>query len=209
MAERRLPRRFEVIRWPIPGAWLNLNGKNTISFDSSSHSPAERGLSDDRRQLGLMVDGVKLETLAPVSGTHPFFLNVGSEQDTLDADLSGFYSRDRDSYRWTEAQAQVKLTAPLNATRPLRLVVRAVKSCPDASFRQWISVSVDGRAAGRTELLGTGMEFREYSFMLQPGTKSRRPVIEIAVQPPWNPAKAGGSADSRTLGCAIDWMRIE
>ena len=209
VAERRLPRRFEVIRWPIPGAWLNLNGKNTLSFDSAIHSPAENGRSDDRRQLGLMVDGVKLETLSAISASHPLLLNLGSEQDTLDADLSGFFSRDRDSYRWTEAQAEVKLTSPLDTTRPRRLVVRAVKACPDASFRQWISVSVDGRAAGRTELLGAGMEFREYPFTLQPGASSRRPVIQIAVEPAWNPAKAGGSADSRTLGCAIDWIRIE
>ncbi|HEU0005521.1 MAG TPA: hypothetical protein VFS12_05960, partial [Terriglobia bacterium] len=176
---------------------------------SAIHSPAEDGLSDDRRQLGLMVDGVKLETLTPISATRPFLLKVGGEQDTLDADLSGFFSRDRDSYRWTEPRAEARLTVPLDTTGPLRLVVRAVKSCPDASFRQWISVSVDGREAGRAELLGTGMEFREYAFTLQPGTNSRRPVIQIAVQPPWNPAKAGGSADSRTLGCAIDWIRIE
>jgi hypothetical protein len=209
VAERRLPRRFEVIRWPIPGVWLNMRGKNIVAFDSATHSPGENGLSDDRRQLGLMVDGVKLETLTPISSSHPFLLNIGSEQDTLDADLSGFFSRDRDSYRWTEAQAEVKLTTPLDTTRSLRLVVRAVKSCPDASFRQWISVSVDGRMAGRTELLGTGMEFREYPFTLQPGANSRQPVIQIAVQPPWNPAEAGGSSDSRTLGCAIDWIRIE
>jgi len=209
IAERRLPRRFEVLRWPIPGAWLNLNGKNIIAFDSATHSPEGNGLSDDRRQLGLMVDGVKLETLSPISATHPFLLNVGSEQDTLDAELSGFFSRDRDSYRWTEAQAEVKLTAPLDTTKPRRLIVRAVKSCPNASFRQWMSVNVDGRTAGRAELLGTGMEFRDYTFTLKPGTSSRRSVIQITVQPEWNPALAGGSADSRTLGCAIDWIRIE
>jgi hypothetical protein len=209
VAERRLPRRFEVMRWPIPGAWLNLNGKNIVAFDSATHSPGNNGLSDDRRQLGLMVDGVKLETLSPISATHPLLLNVGSEQDTLDADLSGFFSRDRDSYRWTEAQAEVKLTASLDTTRPLRLVVRAVKSCPDASFRQWISVSVDGRVAGRVELLGTGKEFRKYTFTVAPGTKSQQSLIQLAVQPAWNPAKASGSADSRTLGCAIDWIRIE
>ena len=209
VAERQLPRRFEVIRWTIPGAWLNLNGRNALSFGSASLSPAERGLSDDHRLLGLMVDGVKLETLTPISATHPFLLDVGSEQDTLDADLSGFFSRDRGSYRWTQANAEVKLTAPLDRTKPLRLSVRAVKSCPDASFRQWMSVTVDGRMAGRTELLGTGMEFREYPFTLQGEENSRQPVIQIAVEPPWNPAKAGGSADSRTLGCAIDWIRIE
>jgi len=209
VAERRLPRRFEVIRWPIPGTWLNLNGKNIIAFDSATHSPGENGLSDDRRQLGLMVDGVKLETLSPISATHPLLLNVGSEQDTLDADLSGFFSRDRDSYRWTEAQAEVKLTAPLDTTRSLRLVVRAVKSCPDASFRQWMSVSVDGRMADKTELVGTGMEFREYTFRVPPGPKSQQSLIQLAIQPAWNPAKASGSADSRTLGCAIDWIRIE
>ena len=209
VAERRLPRRFEVIRWPIPGAWLNLNGKNTVAFDSAIHSPAENGLSDDRRQLGLMVDVVKLETLTPISATNPFLLNVGSEQDTLDADLSGFFSRDRDSYRWTGAHAEMKLTAPLDLTRPRQLVVRAVKSCPDASLRQWISVSLNGRMAGRTELLGTEMEFREYTFMVGPEANSEQPVIQIAVEPTWNPAQAGASADSRTLGCAIDWIRIE
>jgi hypothetical protein len=149
------------------------------------------------------------QTLTPISASHPFLLNIGSEQDTLDADLFGFFSRDRDSYRWTEAQAEVKLVAPLDRIRPLQLVIRAVKSSPDASLRQWMSVRVDGREVGRTELVGTGMEFREYPFTLQPGTNSQQPVIQIAVQPTWNPAKAGGSVDSRTLGCAIDWIRIE
>ena len=209
VAERLLPRRFEVIRWPIPGTWLNLNGRNIIAFDSATHSPGENGRSDDRRQLGLMVDGIKLETLSPISTTHPLLLNVGSEQDTLDADISGFFSRDRDSYRWTEAQAEVKLTAPFDTTRPLRLIVRAVKSCPDASFRQWMSVSVNGRMADKTELVGTGMEFREYTFRVPPGPKSQQSLIQLAIQPAWNPAKASGSADSRTLGCAIDWIRIE
>jgi hypothetical protein len=209
VAERRLPRRFEVFRWPIPKAWLNLNDRNLIAFDSATSSPGENRLSEDRRQLGLMVDGVKLETLAPVSVAHPLLLNLGSEQDTLDADLAGFFSRDRDSYRWTEARAEVKLVAPLDRTRPLRLVIRAVKSLPDASLRQWISVSVDGREIGKTELLGTGMDFRDYRFTLQSGANSPQPVIQITVQPTWNPAKSGSSVDSRTLGCAIDWIRIE
>jgi len=209
VAELQLPRRFEVIRWPIPRAWLNLNGRNTIFFDSASHSPTDMGLSDDRRRLGIMVDGAKLEVLTPISANRPLLLNIGSEQDTLDADLSGFFGRDPDSYRWTEARAEVKLSAPLDTTKPVRLVVRAVKSCPDASFRQWISVGVDGRPAGKAEMVGTGKDFREYSFTLQPGATSGQPVIEIAVHPAWNPAEAGNSADSRTLGCAIDWIRIE
>ena len=208
VAEQRLARKFEVVRWPIPKSWLNLDGRNTIFFDSATHAPSENGLSDDRRQLGLMVDGIKLETLAPISETHPFVLNVGSEEDILDADLSGFFGRDRDSYRWTEAVAEVKLLTPLETARSLRLVVRAVKSCPDGSLRQWMSVSLDGRSAGRTELLGTGTDFRDYRFTLQ-GTNSRQPVIQIAVEPTWNPASTSGSVDSRTLGCAIDWIRIE
>src|SRR5262249_11363215 len=81
VAERELLRRFEVIRSPIPGAWLNVNGRNIISFDSTSHSPVENGLSDDRRQLGVMVDGVKIEGVTPISAAQPFLLDVGSEQD--------------------------------------------------------------------------------------------------------------------------------
>jgi hypothetical protein len=208
VAERRLPQRLEVTRWPVPRTWLNQNGKNTVSFDSAIRSAGQAAERADLRNLGLMVDGVKLETLTPISVTHPWLLDLGSEQDTLDATLAGFFSRDRDSYRWTEAQAEVKLVAPLDRTRPLRLAIRAVKSSPDASLRQWMSVSVDGREVGRTELVGTGVEFREYPFTLQPGPNSQQPIIQITVQPTWNPAKAGGSVDSRTLGCAIDWMRI-
>ena len=70
VAERRLPQRFEVFRWPIPKAWLNQNGKNTISFDSAIHSSEPGGSSNDLRTLGLMVDGVKLETLTPISVSH-------------------------------------------------------------------------------------------------------------------------------------------
>ncbi|MCI0424116.1 MAG: hypothetical protein L0312_33715, partial [Acidobacteria bacterium] len=212
LIERLLSERFEVIRCGIPKDRLNRShtGENGITFQSSASSLADRGFSEDRRQLGIMVEGIRLESLTPISTAAPFFVDLGNEADLLQVDLSGFYDRDRDSYRWTGPVAEVQLPAPLDSSRQLRLSLRAVKSCPDRAFRQWLAIEVDGQSVGKTELIGTGTEFKVYEFPLpQKRDSAAQPVVRLSVAPAWNPAQVGDSSDTRTLGCAIDWIRIE
>jgi hypothetical protein len=210
VAEAKLPRKFELMRWDIPKAWLSRQQSNRLTFDSSTHSPRQLGNNEDQRQLGIMVYGIKLQSKLPVSAANPFQLDLGSAADVLDAALAGFYGREVASYRWTDASAEVRLPVAVDTTRPLKLSLRAVKSCPDAAFRQWLSLSVDGTPTGKVELLGTGMDFRIYNFALpQRPLRTAGSVIQLTVEPAWNPAQAGHSADSRTLGCALDWIRIE
>ncbi len=210
IAEMQLTPRFEVMRWEIPKDSLNLQARNQLSFTSSTYSPVQLGNSEDQRELGIMVDGVKLQSVEPISLNNPLQLDLGSEGDVLDADLAGFFGREPDSYRWTEAEAEVRLPVPVDGRTPLRLSLRAVKSCPDPAFRQWLSLNLDGAMLGKAELVGTGTEFRVYEFplprRLATGGQS---VIRLTVDPPWNPAQTGHSADRRTLGCAIDWIKID
>jgi len=157
-----------------------------------------------------MVEGIRLESLTPISKADPFMVDLGSEADLLHVDLSGFYERDRDSYRWSGSVAEVELPAPLDSSEQLLLSLRAVKSCPDPAFRQWLTVEIDGQSVGKTELVGTGTEFKVYEFPLpRKPASTPQPVVRLSVSPAWNPNQAGDSIDTRTLGCAIDWLRIK
>jgi hypothetical protein len=210
IAEPRLMPRLEVLRWEIGADLLNLHERNQLSFTSSTYSPAQLGNSEDQRELGIMVDGVKLQSAEPISTSNPLLLDLGSEGDALDADLAGFFGREPDSYRWTEAEAEVRLPVAVDTRTPLLLSLRAVKSCPDPGLRQWLSLSLDGAMLDKVELVGTGTQFLVYEFRLpQRPVPSGRSVIRLTVDPPWNPAQVGHSLDRRTLGCAVDWIRID
>ncbi len=88
--------------------------------------------------------------------------------------------------------------------------MRAVKSCPDPGFKQYLKITLNGSLLGERELVGTGDQFAVYDFPIGPlPPVSGVAVIGISVVPPWNPNQAGASADRRTLGCAMDWIRIE
>lgn len=209
IAGRQFSSEFETLHSDIPKAWLNSQQRNRVVFESNTYSPVQLGNSEDQRELGLMIDGLKLQSAEPVSESNPLSLDLGGEADALAATLAGFFGREPASYRWTGPQAEVRLPVAIAPKKALRLSVRAVKSCPDPAFRQWLSVSLDGVLAGKVELVGTGTEFKVYEFMLLGrSVYPRRSLIQLSVTPPWNPSHAGSSADSRTLGCAVDWIEI-
>jgi len=209
VGESILPQEFQVFRHAIPRQWLNAGGRNLVELDSSTHSPAESLQHEDLRQLGIMVEGVKLQSLAPISAMDSLLLDLGSESDVLQADLRGFFGREIDGYRWTGKEAEIRFVAPLELSQDLRLWLRAVKSSPDPNFRQWLQVQINGQLMGRSELTGTRTEFKVYEFQFPQARKlEARPVLKLTVSPTWNPAQAGDSSDTRTLGCAVDWMKI-
>jgi len=210
--EQTLSEKFEVIHCRIPKGNLNRShtGENGITLESASYIPANAAPNDDQRQLGIMVEGIRLESLSPISKAGPFMLDVGDEADLLQAGLSGFYERDRDSYRWSGPVAEVRLPARLDLAGGLRLSLRALKSCQDPAFRQWLTAELDGQVLGKTELVGTGTDFKVYEFPLPSKLASTsQPIVRLSVVPAWNPNQRGVSIDTRTLGCAVDWIRIE
>jgi len=116
-----------------------------------------------------------------------------------------------ESYRWTASQAElgIPLSLDFRQGNEFEISLRAVKSCPDAHFRQFLALSLNDIDLGQTELLGAGNEFKTYHFPVpKKAGLLQRPVIKIRVTPAWNPKRAGYSEDWRTLGCAIDWLKL-
>ena len=197
------------VNYSIPRSLLNLQGANKVEFVTPTFSPARHGLSDDKRELGLMLDSMLLQSLRPIGSANPYQVNLGSELGDVEGDLTGFYLRVADRYRWTEPVATIRLPVPLENDQEMILSLRAVKSSPDPGFRQRMSVSVDGRAIGSAEFVGVGDQFKVYQFPLPRNLpRSQLPSIEIRVEPSWTPKSSGQSVDWRTLGCALDWVRI-
>jgi hypothetical protein len=210
VGEPRLSRRFEVVALPIPNPLFHGMSKNIIEFSSSTYSPARSGVGDDIRELGFMVQSVKLQLLAPVSADHPYFLDFGGDSDELDGKLTGFYAKEPASFRWSLPEAQVVLPRALSAKSDLKISIRALKSSPDPDLRQSLVVAVNGRAVGRAELLDRWDSFRSYDFLIpREIPRSAQTVISLNVTSPWKPSSGDVYSDDwRSLGCAIDWLKI-
>ena len=209
VAEESVQGKLHVVKYRIPRSILNRSGENLVVLQTPTLSLAGIGLSDDRRELGIMLDSIMLLSLAPVSGNNSYRIDLASELGDVEADLSGFFLRGTDNYRWSGPVARLVLPAPLSAEKNLKVDIRAVKSCPDPRVRQFLTAFLDGKELGKRELVGTGEEFKVYSFAIpQSLPHSVNPTIELKTDPPWNPKEAGNSVDWRTLGCAVDWVQI-
>jgi hypothetical protein len=211
IGEPRLSTEFQEISWLIPRSLLNVGGRNELAFTSDTFSPALATGNTDTRELGFMLDCVKLMSNAPITHSQPYFVDLGAESDAIDCELQGFYGKEPESYRWTASQAELRIPLPLDLRQEneFEISLRAVKSCPDAHFRQHLAISLNDIDLGQTELLGTGNEFGTYRFPVpKKAGLLQHPVIKIRVTPAWNPKRAGYSNDWRTLGCAIDWLKL-
>jgi hypothetical protein len=102
------------------------------------------------------------------------------------------------------------LDRPLAAEPDLKISIRTLKSSPNPSFRQFLSVSVNGKEIGRAELLDKWDEFRTYDFPIPKGVpRFPQTTVAIKVNPPWTPGRIDTYTDDwRTLGCALDWLKI-
>ena len=200
---------FEVSQWRIPRPLLNREGKNVIQFSSNAYSPARQG-GEDIRELAFMLNYVKLQILAPITVSRPYAVDFGAGSDVLDAGLSGFYGRERNSYRWAGPTSQVTLPLPLAPDPAMEVSLGAMKASPDPNLKQFLALSLNGIQIGKQELVGGWGEFRTYHFAIPSGVPpSRNTVIKIAVTPHWTPGSTDYYTDDwRILGCAIDWLKI-
>jgi hypothetical protein len=185
---------------------------NQVRFLSDTFSPAAWGISPDGRQLGFILDYLKLGSFSEIDRKSSFFVDLGTASDVQQCLLEGFYERVQGSYRWTAPEAILSITPPLTHVSGQTIRIRVVKSCPDAAFKQFLNVTLNGVALGQRELVGIGDQFSviEFPIAQEPEAHAHGATsIRISVVPPWNPQKAGGSVDRRTLGCAIDWVKID
>ena len=204
----QLSRKFKDYRIPIGRSQLARGERNRVEFLSRSFSPSALQGWEDTRDLGFMLDCVKLQSLVPMGGTRAYQVDFGAECDGTQR--IDFYPTEADGYSWAGIAPSLVWPIPLDPGQKYRLVIRTVKSNPDREFRQFLTVWVNEVELDTRELIGVGDQFRNYAFPISPGALDRKtPKIRIRVRPTWNPSLAGVSPDYRNLGSAVQWIRIE
>jgi len=204
----RLSPRFKDHKIPIGRSQLARGERNRVEFLSHSFNPSALQGWRDTRELGFMLDCIKLQSLVPMGGIRAYQVDFGAE--CAGTQLTDFYPTEADGYSWAGIAPSLVWPVPLDPGQNYRLVIRTVKSNPDPKFRQLLTVWVNEVKLDTQELIGVGDQFRNYAFAISPGALDRQPpTIRIRVRPTWNPSLAGVSLDYRNLGSAVQWIRIE
>ena len=182
--------------------------RNLVEFRSETFNPSSLGIGGDTRNLGFMLDSIRLQSMVPLGGARAYQVEFGAESGAMER--TGFCSAEAGAYSWTGADPSLVWPVLLDPSKNYRLVIRAVKSNPDPRFRQFLTVWLNDVRLNTLELIGVRDQFRNYAFSISPDALDwQAPTIRMRVNPIWNPGLAGVSADTRDLGCAVQWMRIE
>lgn len=208
LGEVRLSPGFKDYKLPIGRSQLARGERNRVEILSDSFNPSALRGWEDTRDLGFMLDCIKLQSLVPMGGTRAYQVDFGTECDGTQR--IDFHPTEADGYSWSGIAPSLVWPFPLDPGRKYRLVIRTVKSNPDPAFRQFLTVWVNGVKLDTRELIGVGTQFRNYAFPISPRALDRQaPTIHIRVRPVWNPSLARASLDYRNLGSAVQWIRIE
>ena len=204
----RLSRRFKDYKIPVGRSQLARGERNRVEFLAHSFRPSVLWGWEDTRDLGFMLDCVKLQSLVPMVATRASQVDFGTEcEGTQRID---FYPAEATGHSWSGIAPSLVWPFPLAPGQNYRLVIRTVKSNPDPGFRQFLTVWVNEVKLDTQELIGVGDQFRNYAFPVSPGAIDRQTTtIRIRVRPTWNSSLAGASLDYRNLGCAVQWIRFE
>lgn len=204
----QLSPKFDDFKIPIAHSQLAKGERNLVEIRSQSFNPSAQQYGADTRDLGFMLDCIKLQSLVPMGGTPVYQVEFGAECEGIER--NDFFPAEADGYSWTGLAPSLVWPVPLNPGDDYQLVIRTVKSSPDPKFRQFLTTWVNDVRLDTKELIGVGDQFQDYVFPILPGVIDDRPItIRFQVRPVWNPSLAGASQDYRNLGCAVQWIRIE
>jgi len=193
----------------VPDSFISLNLQRT--GDSLTELPSRVG------EMNIRIEVYRLFALDSVSGTaQPILTRLEMEPGEYPYVRDGMYrwevAPDGTTFRWTDGSARLVLNAPQREISLLRLRVAGGRQGgiePPA-----LSVWTDDILIGETRLDGshsfTVLEFslpEELTARL--GDPSSAGQIEIELRSDsWMPSSVTGSADSRTLGIAVDWVEV-
>ena len=208
LGQIQLSQSFNNYKVLISASQLARGENNLVEFRSDTFNALANQASEDSRDLGFMLDCVKLQALVPLTVASFYQIDFGSECSEIR--MSAFYRMKNAGYYWTGLSPSLTFPVPIENSQDYDLLLRAVKSSPDPSYRQFLTIWINEVELETKELVGTGDEFSVYSFRIPRRALNKQPpVIRMRVYPMWNPSLQGESLDYRNLGCALDWIRIE
>ena len=176
----------------------------------NARAPAELGLSNDSRRLGIGIAEARLEPAAGAAATSAVNAAAYRLGDTLDFRTNGNVApylgsgwAQREAWgTWTDGDIAILRLAPTTKAKgDLVLSIRAFGLIAPQIPRQEVEVRVNGRPAGSWAFDSAGMTDRE----LRLPAALLDDILEIAFVPKnaRAPAELGLSPDARRLGMAV------
>jgi hypothetical protein len=167
------------------------------------------------RRLQTIETAVDLYEIESADGARavalPFTADVGDRDFAFV--LRGFYggeSMPSARARWTAGEAQIALPRVAIARPGATLVVRLAAYRPPGIRPPTVRIDIDGTEVGIID--GPGPGFSEYRFELGGAVVARlaaRDSMLTIHADTFVPRTAGASNDTRVLGVALDWIRLE
>ena len=168
-------------------------------------------------EMNIQIEVYRLFPLDSVSGTtQPIPTRLEMEPGEYPYCRGGLHrwevTPDGTSFRWTDGSARLVLNAPQRESLLLRLRVAGGRT--GGVEAPALSVWADDTLIGEATLDGshnfTILEFPLPEELLDRlGDPPSDRVIEIELRSDsWVPSSVTGSADSRTLGVAVDWVEV-
>jgi mannosyltransferase len=182
-----------------------------IQIHSPVFVPAEMGVNDDTRTLGLQFHWLAILRVNPEmvpSDQHFRILDIGSPDEGAER-LIGWHAKEHGEdydFRWTGDTAQVEFSLTPELTEKLHtLKIRALQGGPQEIAPALASVYLNDRILGQRRI---DKRFRVYEFPLIQGDLRTSNTLTIESST-WNPKERGVSSDNRDLGVLVDWITLD
>ncbi len=190
-------------------ATLRLAAAGTIALDHLAIEPTDDRLPRVLRAAAPVVELYRMAQEGPV--TVPFEVDIGDHD--FGWRIAGFHGREQmgtSAARWTHGRADIAVPQVAPAGNGLALALRVAAPRPTGLAPVTLRVELDGDLVSVAPALGP--EFGTYRVPLADWAVLRltsapsRLTLSVSA---FVPADHGGSRDTRTLGVAVDWIRIE
>jgi len=203
------------LAWYPPDIVMVPDGFITLKLPRTGYSLTE--LPSHVGEMNLQIEVYRLLPLDSVSRTaQPILTRLEMEPGEYPYCRDGLHrwevASDGTSFRWTDGLARLVLGVPQGENLHLRLRVAGGRT--GGVEAPALSVWAGDTLIGETRLDGshnfTVLEFPLPDGLLpKPGDPSSTRKIEIEVRSDsWVPSSVTDSADSRTLGVAVDWVEV-
>ena len=171
-------------------------------------APADIGIGEDSRQLGLFLEGIRSSPCMRDAAATPIHLHIHKGSGDLGILWSG-WSAPEPTGCWTDGpDAVLQWTSPRELPADARRIIQGVGFAPGGQPPRG-SVFINGRRAGDLDRLHWKCGAADLSMPIGAPLMRREITVHIQLDNPRSPRELGISSDERKLGLFVQSLHIE